>query len=188
MIKLTMDLEQTNQAPDRLIIRAEEPDDVDQVKECTRRAFIDAPYSDQREHLILDALRASDALIISLVATAPTDPSKVLGHVAISPVTLSTGEQGWYGLGPISVLPDYQKIGIGSKLVRAALEQLERQGAKGCVLLGSHAYYSRFGFEVRDGLVYKDAPKEHFLAVSFGGEFPIGEVKFHPAFEAVDSS
>lgn len=106
-----------------------------------------------------------------------------MGHVAISPVTLSSDEQGWYGLGPISVLRGYQKQGIGSKLVIAALEQLERQGAKGCVLLGSHAYYSRFGFEVRDGLVYKDAPKEHFLAVSFGGGFPVAEVKFHTAFD-----
>ncbi|WP_232034106.1 GNAT family N-acetyltransferase [Mycoavidus cysteinexigens] len=72
----------------------------------------------------------------------------------MSPVTLSSGATGWYGLGPISVRPERQGQGIGSKLMKVALAELQRLGGLGCVVLGNLAYYGRFGFKAHPGLVY----------------------------------
>ncbi|MEC4630073.1 N-acetyltransferase, partial [Bacillus safensis] len=87
---------------------------------------------------------------------------QLLGHVAVSPVTVSDGSTGWYGLGPISVLPARQGQGIGAALMRAAIDALRQQGARGCVLLGEPAYYGRFGFRAEPGLVLPGVPAEYF--------------------------
>ncbi len=83
-----------------------------------------------------------------------TEDGLIVGHVAISPVTITSGETGWYGLGPISVCPNKQGIGIGSLLMNAALQKLKDLGGKGCVLLGDPNYYSRFGFKSYPDLIY----------------------------------
>ena len=54
--------------------------------------------------------------------------------------------------------------------------------AQGCVLLGDPAFYGRFGFVVRPGLVLPGVPPEYFQAVSFHGAWPVGEVRYHAAF------
>ena len=127
----------------------------------------------------VDALRQSDALAVSLVAEID---SLIVGHIAMSPVTVSDDSQGWFGLGPVSVLPSEQKKGIGSQLVEAALESVKRLGGNGCVLLGSPKYYSRFGFRRSVDLLYPDAPAEHFQFIRFGAVEASGTVCFHPAF------
>jgi putative acetyltransferase len=55
-------------------------------------------------------------------------------------------------------------------------------GAQGCVLAGDPAYYGRFGFRAMADLVLSGVPPEYFLALSFGGPPPAGEVACHPAF------
>lgn len=127
------------------------------------------------------ALRRTGQLSISLVAA---EHDEILGHVAISPVSISSGVTGWYGLGPISVRPDRQGKGIGSALMWAALQQLRQQGAAGCVVLGDPAYYGRFGFKAHPGLELPDVPPEYFQALSFTGELPVGVVKYAAAFDA----
>jgi len=107
----------------------------------------------------------------------------VVGHVAISPVIISSGAAGWYGLGPIAVRPDRQGEGIGSALVRAALDALRNRDARGCVLLGDPAYYSRFGFAPHPGLELPGVPPDHFQALSLGGEIPAGHVSYSKAFD-----
>lgn len=151
------------------------------IHQVTEQAFLSAPHADHTEQFIVDALRRAGALTVSKVAKSD---GEIVGHVAISPVTFSTGATGWFGLGPISVLPQFQGLGIGSQLMQGALAALGEMEASGCVVLGDPAYYGRFGFEVVDGLVFPGVPCEYFQALSFSGEFPQGEVSYHKAFSA----
>ncbi|HKK48263.1 MAG TPA: N-acetyltransferase, partial [Alkalispirochaeta sp.] len=88
----------------KLVIRNETPDDVDAITEVTIAAFKTMPISRHTEQFIIEELRAAKALTVSLVAEVN---SRVIGHIAISPVTISDGTPEWYGLGPVSVLPEY---------------------------------------------------------------------------------
>jgi putative acetyltransferase len=83
---------------------------------------------------------------ISLVAESK---GAVVGHVAFSPVTIGSNEnfQG-YILAPLGVIPDYQKRGIGSKLIESGMRQLTRIGVDILFVYGDPEYYSRFGFSV----------------------------------------
>jgi putative acetyltransferase len=164
-----------------LVVRPESPGDAPAIDAVTVAAFLDTPHSDRREQLIIGALRAADALTLSLVAETT---GAVVGHVAISPVTIADGTSGWFGLGPLSVGPDHQQQGIGSRLVRDALRRLRDSGAAGCVVLGDPAYYSRFGFKPEPGLVLPGVPAEYFQAMSFSSHLPRGSVAYHAAFNA----
>jgi putative acetyltransferase len=107
----------------------------------------------------------------------------VVGHVAFSVVTINGEDKGWYGLGPISVLPELQKQGIGSRLIKEGLSKIRELGANGCVLEGSPEYYKRFGFKAYQGLFYERTPSpEYFMAYPFYQEVPEGKVEFHPAY------
>lgn len=120
-------------------------------------------------------------LAVSLVAEVD---GRVVGHVAFSPVTISDGTRDWYGLGPVSVLPEYQRQGIGTTLVRAGLARLRDLHARGCCLVGHPGYYRRFGFENVPGLVVEGVPQEVFFALPLDGQPPRGIVTFHDGFNA----
>lgn len=162
-------------------IRTEAPGDEPAIHDLTRAAFQDAPHTSHTEQFVVDALRQAGALAVSLVAVLE---GRLIGHVAVSPVTLSGGEAGWYGLGPISVLPELQRGGVGSALMFAALAELRARGAAGCLLVGDPRYYARFGFTVAAPLVLPNVPPEVFQALPLTGEVPAGVATFHPAFEA----
>lgn len=166
-------------------IRSEETADTEAITRLTELAFRTAPHSSNTEQFMVNALRRAGQLTISLVAE---EAGEIVGHVAISPVEISSGVAGWYGLGPISVNPEHQGKGIGSQLVTTALAELKRLGGLGCVLLGEPAYYSRFGFKVYPGLELPGIPQEYFQALPLyqGGEVPTGSVRFHEAFEATE--
>ena len=164
-----------------LCIRPETPSDEDAIEQVTRRAFLSHPYSHQTEQFIIHALRADDALSVSLVAE---DAGRIVGHIALSPVSIGDGAVGWYGLGPISVEPERQRRGIGRALIERGLAELRKMGANGCVLVGDPAFYTRFGFANNPALVLADIPQEFFLSLSLGASSARGDVKFHPAFEA----
>ena len=164
-----------------ILVRPECPADIPTIFAVTEAAFRTAAHSAGTEQFIVDALRRAGALAVSLVAVAE---GRVIGHVAVSPVALSGGEPGWYGLGPISVLPAQQRTGIGSQLMHAAMQALREKGAAGCLLVGDPAYYLRFGFRPATGLEYPGVPPEYFMAVSFGATLPQGVATFHPAFGA----
>lgn len=162
-------------------VRAEQDGDAEAIFRLTEAAFLNAQHTSHTEQFIVDALRRHGQLAVSLVAV---DGGRIVGHVAISPVTLTGGTAGWHGLGPISVQPEYQGRGIGSLLARTALDQLRGLGAKGCVVLGDPAYYGRFGFVHSPGLVLPGVPQEYFQALPFSGDAPLGEVRYHAAFDA----
>ena len=164
-----------------LHIRHERPQDISTITALTVAAFASQEHSSHTEQFIVNALRRSQQLTISLVAVLDED---IVGHVAASPVTISSGAQGWFGIGPISVWPDRQGQGIGSALMQAALAELQQLGAMGCVVLGDPGYYSRFGFAVHAGLELHGVPPQYFQALSFGTALPQGSVQYHAAFEA----
>ena len=167
--------------PVTITIRPECPADEMALGEVTRLAFLSHPRSSHTEQFIVDALRDADALAISLVAE---QSGQVVGHIAFSPVTISDDTSGWFGLGPVSVLPSAQKQGIGRALIERGLSLLRERGAAGCVLLGEPSFYGRFGFANTPRLVLSGVPQEFFLALSFGSGFPQGEVIYHAAFSA----
>jgi len=164
-------------------IRNETEADVGAITDVTAAAFKTLEVSNQTEQFIILALRAAKALSVSLVAEAD---SCVVGHIAFSPVIVSDGTRDWYGLGPVSVLPEYQRQGIGKALVQEGLSQLREMNAQGCCLVGHPEYYRQFGFKNMLGLVVERVPQEFFFALSFGGQYPQGTVTFHDAFTATE--
>ena len=97
-------------------------------------------------------------------------------------MTLSDGSRRWFGIGPVSVLPDCQGEGIGSALMQAAIAALREQGAAGCVLLGDPSWYLRFGFVATPLLRLPGVPAEYFQALLLDGNWPDARVHYHPAF------
>jgi putative acetyltransferase len=164
-----------------IVIRSETDADVDAITEVTIAAFKTLEISNQTEQFIIEALRKAKALTVSLVADAG---GRVIGHIAFSPVTISDGTPNWYGLGPVSVLPEYQRQGIGKALIKEGLSRLKDLNAQGCCLVGQPDYYRKVGFENISGLVHEGVPQEVFLALSFDGHTPQGTVTFHEGFKA----
>lgn len=164
-----------------LIIRDESRADHAAISHVIEQAFKDQQYSSHTEQFIVHALRDEQQLTISLVAVLNQD---IVGHIAISPVSISSGVEGWFGLGPIAVAPEWQHHGAGSALMQAALKQLKAKGAAGCVVLGDPHFYAQFGFQPINNLILEDVPAEYFQALSFDGKFPQGTVTYHAAFSA----
>jgi putative acetyltransferase len=165
----------------KIAIRTENGDDVSAITEVTVAAFETLEISHHTEQFIIAALRAANALAVSLVAEAD---GRVIGHIAFSPVAISDGTRDWYGLGPVSVLPEYQRQGIGKALIKEGLSRLKDVNAHGCCLVGHPDYYRKFGFKNTPGLGVEGVPQEVFFALSFDGHIPQGTVSFHDAFKA----
>ena len=163
-----------------ITIRPETPSDYEAIEQITIAAFSGKPYSDQTEHLVIRRLREAKALSLSLVSEKN---EAIVGHIAFSVVKINGEDKQWYGLGPVSVLPSYQKQGIGSALIKEGLARIRGLGAKGCVLEGNPDYYQRFGFKSYPHLIYEGAPAAiFFMALPFYNEVPAGKVEFHRAF------
>lgn len=165
----------------QIVIRSETDADVGVIAEVTVAAFKALEISNHTEQFIIEALRAAEALTVSLVAE--TD-GRVVGHIAFSPLAISDGTPNWCGLGPVSVLPEYQRKGIGKALIREGLARLKDLNVQGCCLVGHPEYYRKFEFTNMPGLVLKGVPQEVFFALSFDGRCPHGEVTFHEGFTA----
>jgi putative acetyltransferase len=165
----------------KIVIRSETDADVSAISEVTVAAFKALEISNHTEQFIVSALRAAKALSVSLVAELD---GRVIGHIAFSPVFISDDTRNWYGLGPVSVLPEYQRQGIGKALIREGLSRLREMNAQGCCLVGHPDYYRKFGFENMPELVLEGVPQEVFFALSFDGHTPHGTVTFHDGFKA----
>ena len=165
----------------KIVIRNETHNDICAITEVTISAFKTLEISNHTEQFIIEALRAAKALTLSLVAEMD---DRVIGHIAFSPLTISNGTRNWYGLGPVSVLPEYHRQGIGKALIREGLSRLKAMNAQGCCLVGHPDYYRKFGFKNMPGLVLEGVPPEVFFALFFDGPAPQGTVIFHDAFKA----
>lgn len=137
------------------------------------------PFSNGYEPALIDRLREEGVLALSLVAELD---GKIVGHIAFSQATAADASAGWYALGPVSAEPSLQRQGIGSKLVKTGLEILQKEGAKGCVLVGNPDYYRRFAFVVSPELAPPGQPKDFYQMLSFNDSEPSTHVDFHPIF------
>jgi putative acetyltransferase len=164
-----------------MVIRDETDADIGAISEVTIAAFESLQISNHTEQFIIEALRADKALTVSLVAELDC---RIIGHIAFSPVTISDGTRNWYGLGPVSVSPEYQRKGVGKALIQEGLSRLMSLNAQGCCVVGHPEYYRKFGFRNVPGIVIEGVPPEVFFALSFGGDTPEGTVAFHEGFKA----
>ena len=164
-----------------MIIRKETDADIEAITEATIAVFKTFPISNLTEPFIIKALRAAGVLTISLVAEAE---GQIVGHIAFSPVKITDGTKDWYGLGPVSVLPEYQKKDIGKSLIKEGLSLLKELGGQGCALVGDPSYYHRFGFKNYPELIHEGVPQEVFQILPFTEKVPQGTVIFHEGFLA----
>lgn len=164
-----------------LLIRTERPGDEDAIHSLTLAAFEAMAFSDGSEASIIRSLRKSGDLALSLVAE---ENGTIIGHVAFSPVTIDAIHNDWFGLGPISVLPDRQRQGIGKALILKGLDVLKVRGARGCALIGYPEVYAPVGFESDGLLSYGKVDSSYIQRIVLSGPAPSGELRFSPAFEA----
>lgn len=167
--------------------RKHDPETMARIAESMRAAGMDMAAlakaaeeaSGPGEAEVIERLRADNALALSLVGELDGD---IIAHIAFSPMQIGTDSRTWFQLGPVSVVPERQRLGHGSALIREALRRLRAMGADGCVLLGYPPYYARFGFALDSGLTWGGNPNPALQRLVFNGAPPQGEIRIHPAF------
>jgi len=163
-----------------LRIDAERTRDVDAIRAVHRAAF-----AQEVEGTIVDALRDAGGLTISLVACGG---DRVVGHVALSPMQTSKPAARVLGLGPIGVLPERERSGVGTALMQSAIDLARGEGFDAIFVLGHPEYYTRFGFipASRFGIRSEyDVPDDVFMALELqpsGLTDCAGLVRYHAAF------
>lgn len=144
-----------------IIIRPEEAEHAAGVYRVEEKAFKRPAEAD-----LCASLRKRRAVALSLVAL---EEGEVVGHILFSAVNIrgDGGDVPVIGLGPVAVLPECQNQGIGSRLIRAGLEEIRQLGHSAVVVLGDPRYYTRFGFgpASRYGVSFQDpnVPAEDFM-------------------------
>ena len=137
----------------------------------------DAAFGQPNEGRLVEMLHDTGRVVLSLIAA---NQGEVVAHALFSRVTLEPVVEGvqWVALGPIGVLPQLQRQGIGTRLVTEGLDRCRFQGYDGVVLLGDPAYYSRFGF----------VPARDFNLTSDYGDGPAFQaLGLHPTSAALQS-
>lgn len=175
-----------NNILNQLIIRAEKTTDIEPINQLILLAFANHPHQDPNlgvtEHLIVQNLRQSAALTISLVAEYQ---AQIIAHVAFSPIQVNHQKSNYHVMAPVSVLPEFQNCGVGTQLIKNGLIKLQQFNSDGCVVLGDPEYYQRFGFHHNHKFSAKGAPKPYFMAQSFTDHHHLNnaaEITFHEAF------
>jgi putative acetyltransferase len=124
-------------------VRSEKPEDAPRIRHVNELAFGQPAEAD-----LVDRLRHACTDSLSLVAEDYEDGA-VVGHILFTPVVVEGGGRRVVGMGlaPMAVLPDRQRQGVGSQLVRCGLDVLRERGCPFVVVVGHPEYYPRFGFE-----------------------------------------
>ncbi|MFC0543107.1 GNAT family N-acetyltransferase [Kutzneria chonburiensis] len=127
-----------------MLIRRETPADIDAIRAVTAAAFAPSTAEDR----LVDELRADPGWLPALSLVAVDSSGAVIGHVLSTRAHVDASPV--LGLGPLSVHPDHHRRGVGSALVHAALGAADALSEPLVALLGSPAYYHRFGFVLSD--------------------------------------
>lgn len=165
-------------------VRPEAPGDAEAIYGLNTVAF----DGRTEEADLVDALRSSDDLLLSLVAIRD---EKLVGHIAFSRLIVDSagGPVGGVALAPVSVHPGCQSEGVGSLLIRAGLAELAARDEQVVLVVGNPSYYSRFGFSTAAGKRYPSRHSgPHLMALVIGDPAgaPIGPVRYPEAFELVN--
>ncbi len=173
----------------RFTIEIEEPGDASAIYSLNTTAF----DGQTEEADLVDALRSSGELILSLVArdSDAINGCEVVGHAAFSRIVIDTadGPVDGVALAPVGVLPGFQSKGIGSRLVQRGLDVLDAANEQVVLVVGNPAYYTRFGFSVAAGKRYPNqhsGPNLMALVLSEPAAAPIGPVRYPESFNLVN--
>ncbi|MFC8302417.1 GNAT family N-acetyltransferase [Specibacter sp. NPDC057265] len=143
-----------------MIIRRERAEDRPEIFAVLAAAFAGGP-----EPRLLRELFAAREYLPALSLVAESEQGVILGHVISTRAWVGTSQS--LGLGPLAVQPGYQRQGVGSALMTATLAAANELGESSIALLGSTAYYPRFGFVPADSLgIISPDPSwgSHFMA------------------------
>ena len=152
-----------------IVIKEEKEKDFKLIYETIKEAFLTAEHSDGDEQNLVNRLRNSKNYIAELAMEVLVD-EKVAGHLMMTKIKIK-GEKESYeslALAPLAVKPEFQGMGIGTTLVKAALEKAKKLGYKSVAVLGSEKYYLRFGFQ--KAIDFKiippfEVPEENFMVL-----------------------
>jgi putative acetyltransferase len=161
-----------------VIVRTEGADDAADIRDVVTAAFGRSGEAD-----LVDRLRKGGDSVVSLVAV---ERRRIVGHVMLSWMTAPFRA---LGLAPVSVAPDQQRRGIGSLLIRTALERATRDGWEVVVVLGDPAYYSRFGFDPALASGFESPyAGPYLMALCLKGPLLVrtGRLDYAPAFAALE--
>lgn len=152
----------------RIHIRQETEKDHEAVHELVRLAFLNADYAGHDEHYLVERLRHSQAFIPELSIAAEM-AGEIVGHILFTELVIENNNErtGSLSLAPLAVLPGYQKLGIGSRLVVDGLSIAKRLGYNSVIVVGHPDYYPRFGFKPANNWGIRapfDVPDEVFMA------------------------
>ena len=152
-----------------VLIRPEQPADYPTVFQIVEEAFLEMKYSSHTEQFIVEKLRKTDAYIPALSLVAELE-GKIVGHIILSKIHIDNGTKLFDALtlGPVSVLPELHRQGIGSQLIKMVHKVAKALGHKIIVLLGHKDYYPRFGYEKTSKYGIKlpfDAAEENCMVI-----------------------
>ena len=168
-----------------MIIRQEQPNDYDAVYQVVKTAFSTAEQSDGTEQDLVVALRNSNAFIPQLSLVAICD-EKIVGHILFTKVTV--GKEIALALAPLSILPSYQRQGIGQALIAEGHRIARKLGYQYAIVLGHPHYYPKAGYQPASlyGIQAPfEVPDDSFMAIKLNptAQPLVGIVEYDPAFE-----
>ena len=155
-----------------MFIRKEETKDYETVYSVVKRAFDSAEHADGNEHDLVNALRTGESFIPELSLVAVID-GEIAGHIMFTKAKV--GDESVLALAPLSVLPEYQKQGIGTALIKEGHRIAKELGYAYSIVLGSKNFYPRVGylpavdFGIRPSF---DVPSENFMAYRLREDVP----------------
>ena len=141
-----------------MIIRKEEKKDLDEIRHIN-----DICFNGDYESKLIDNLRKGSNFLLSLVAE---DNGKIIGHIMYSRIKIGGIDSA--ALAPMCVVPECQKTGIGTELIKESIRYLKEMKEKSIVVLGHTGFYSRLGFEKAADYKVKcpfDVPEEVFMVL-----------------------
>lgn len=133
-----------------ITLRQEKREDYESVFQLVEKAFEKEEYSDHKEQFLVERLRKSEAFIPELSIVAEFE-NKIIGHILFTKLEIKKNHYQSFeslAMAPVSVLPEFQVKGIGSKLILRGHETARNLGYKSVILLGHEDYYPRFGYEL----------------------------------------
>lgn len=146
-------------------ISKEEKSDYEEVYNLVKTAFEKAKESDGNEQDLVVDLRNSDNFVPELSLVAKKD-DKIVGYILFTKIQIRKYEE--LALAPLAVLPEYQRQGVGSKLIEEGHKIAKEMGYHYVVVLGSDKYYPKFGYEKASKYGIKppfDVPDENFMVI-----------------------
>ena len=166
-------------------IREEQRGEYQEIRQVIVAAFGGDPEEPAAN--VVELLRDRNKAPVALVAVSD---NKIVGHIMFSLVTITLVPKAFraVGLAPLSVLPEFQRQGIGSMLAREGLKKCAAAGFEMVVVLGSYHYYPRFGFSRASfyGLDNEYDTDEHFMAIELKNgvlDKVSGAVQYSPEFK-----